>query len=109
MCTVSIRMAKEQSLSLGSAKLSGPCGRLMCCLSYEYNYYVSERGKFPKHGTRVAGPSTSYTVAEVNMISRTVMLIGREGSAVAVGLDKLRFDTESKSWYADFEQEPESE
>lgn len=101
MCSVSIKMAKEQNLSLGSMKVSGPCGRLMCCLSYEYDFYSRERGKFPKHGTVVAGPSMSYTVWDVNMVAGTVVLNGQEGGIVTVSIDQVHFDADSKRWSAD--------
>ncbi len=109
MCSVSIKMAKEQNLSLGSMKVSGPCGRLMCCLSYEYGYYASERSKFPKHGTVVTGPSISYTVADVNMIARTVMMVGQEGGVVTVSLDRLHYNAAKRAWTADEVEEGEEE
>ncbi|HUX19961.1 MAG TPA: regulatory iron-sulfur-containing complex subunit RicT [Spirochaetia bacterium] len=109
MCSVSIKMAKEQNLSLGSMKVSGPCGRLMCCLSYEYGYYVSERSKYPKHGTIVTGPTTSYMVSDVNMISRSILLVGQEGGVVSVGLNSLRLDPGSRSWVVDVDPESNEE
>lgn len=109
MCSVSIKMAKEQNLSLGSMKVSGPCGRLMCCLSYEYGYYVSERGKFPKRGTVVKSPKMQYTVSDVNMISRSVSLVRQEGGVVTIGLDRLRCEPGSKVWSADVEPGEEEE
>jgi len=101
MCSVSIKMAKEQNLSLGSMKVSGPCGRLMCCLSYEYDFYSRERGRFPKHGTVVIGPSMNYLVSDVNLISGTVVLNGQEGGVVTLPIDSFRYDPESKRWSAD--------
>lgn len=109
MCSVSIKMAKEQNLSLGSMKVSGPCGRLMCCLSYEYGYYASERSKFPKHGSVVVGPTMSYTVSDVNMISRSILLVGQQGGVVSVGLDSLRFDSGSRSWVTKVDPESNEE
>jgi cell fate regulator YaaT (PSP1 superfamily) len=54
--TVSIRMAKEQGLSLIPSKISGICGRLMCCLKYEYESYVEAHRRVPKQGRRVMTP-----------------------------------------------------
>ena len=50
---VSIRMAKDQNLSLNSMKISGQCGRLLCCLSYEYDWYAEARKKLPNEGIRL--------------------------------------------------------
>lgn len=105
MCSVSIKMAKEQDLSLGSTKVSGPCGRLMCCLSYEHAYYCSERPKFPRPGTPVTAPPTSYTVVEVNMISRNVVLAAQGGGVVSVALDCLRYDRNENRWVAELPPE----
>jgi hypothetical protein len=52
--TVSIRMAKSQSLSLNPTKISGLCGRLMCCLNYEFETYRDLQKKFPKIGKKIA-------------------------------------------------------
>ncbi|MEI6154374.1 MAG: regulatory iron-sulfur-containing complex subunit RicT, partial [Deltaproteobacteria bacterium] len=53
---VSIKMVKEQSLALNPAKISGICGRLMCCLSFEYDMYADYKKNFPKVGKRVTIP-----------------------------------------------------
>lgn len=53
---VSIRMAKEQNLSLNPQKISGCCGRLMCCLRYEYETYKEVNSRAPKHGAKVEVP-----------------------------------------------------
>ena len=53
---VSIKMAKEQNLSLNPQKISGCCGRLMCCLRYEYETYKEVNSRAPKHGAKVEVP-----------------------------------------------------
>jgi cell fate regulator YaaT (PSP1 superfamily) len=53
---VSIKMVKEQSLALNPAKISGICGRLMCCLSYEYDMYVEYKKGFPKWSSTIHSP-----------------------------------------------------
>ena len=53
---VSVKMAKEQNISLNAAKISGACGKLMCCLRYEYETYVAEKALTPKVGSRVVTP-----------------------------------------------------
>ena len=69
---VSIKMAKTQGLSLNPTKISGLCGRLMCCLSYESDYYADAYKKVPKIGAEVGTPDGKGIVASVNMLKMTV-------------------------------------
>ena len=66
---VSIKMAKEQGLSLNPAKISGACGRLMCCLAYEQKSYEYLNSITPQVGSVVRTPDGEGTVTEVNVIS----------------------------------------
>ncbi len=66
---VSIKMAKEQNLSLNSAKISGACGRLMCCLRYEHETYEHEIARTPKNGTRVVTPDGQGVVVDSNILA----------------------------------------
>ena len=69
---VTIKMAKTQGLSLNPSKISGMCGRLMCCLSYENDYY-NEAGKaMPKIGELVSSPDGKGIVVNVNMLKMQV-------------------------------------
>lgn len=65
---VSIKMAKEQGLSLNPTKISGTCGRLMCCLKYEQNAYEHLLHVTPKIGAIVDTPQGKGTVVEVNLL-----------------------------------------
>ncbi|MBI3037965.1 stage 0 sporulation protein [bacterium] len=67
-CPVSTKMAKDQNMSLNPVKLSGICGRLLCCLSYEYNYYSEFHGKFPKIGSEIVIGSEKARVTDINYI-----------------------------------------
>ena len=69
---VSVKMAKTQGLSLNPGKISGLCGRLMCCLSYENDYYVEASKKMPKIGSEVGTPEGRAIVAAVNMLRMEV-------------------------------------
>jgi hypothetical protein len=69
---VSIKMAKTQGLSLNPGKISGLCGRLMCCLSYESDYYAEAYKKVPKVGSEVGTPEGKGTVVSVNMLKMLV-------------------------------------
>jgi cell fate regulator YaaT (PSP1 superfamily) len=66
---VSIKMAKEQSLSLNPAKISGTCGRLMCCLQYEQDCYEQLIKVTPNAGSFVETPDGKGTVVDVNLLT----------------------------------------
>ena len=69
---VSIKMAKDQSLSLNAAKISGACGKLMCCLRYEDKVYEEENARTPKVGSIVETPEGKGHVVERNVLKGTV-------------------------------------
>lgn len=69
---VSIKMAKEQNMSLNSAKISGACGRLMCCLRYEYDTYDDELRRTPKLDSIVQTPDGEGIVVEVMPLEEKV-------------------------------------
>lgn len=69
---VTIKMAKTQGLSLNPAKISGLCGRLMCCLEYENDYYSETYKKMPKIGSEVDTPDGKAIVVSNNMITLKV-------------------------------------
>ena len=69
---VSIKMAKEQNLSLNPTKISGVCGRLMCCLKYEQDQYEQIRKRMPKIGRDVITPDGVGTVSDLNVVKETV-------------------------------------
>ena len=71
---VSIKMAKEQELPLNPQKISGVCGRLYCCLTFEYEGYRELRGQLPKVGAMVSTPSGNAKVRSVNVLKKTVSL-----------------------------------
>ena len=70
--SVSIKMAKEQNLSLNPTKISGLCSRLMCCLKYEQDYYEETLKQMPKINRDVATPDGNGLVTEQNVIKSTV-------------------------------------
>lgn len=71
---VSIKMAKDQDLSLNPTKISGVCGRLLCCLNYEHEGYVESRKEMPKVGDIVNSPNGSGLVKEINPLTKEVKL-----------------------------------
>ncbi len=80
---VSIKMAKEQSLSLNAVKISGTCGRLMCCLRYEYDTYIEEAKKLPKPDQTVSTPDGVGTVTEIQPLAGSVKVKLNEKSELA--------------------------
>ena len=76
---VSIKMAKDQNLSLNSMKISGPCGRLLCCLAYEYLFYGEQRRLIPSEGTRLIWEGSSWKVIEVNVVMGKLKLANDDG------------------------------
>lgn len=83
---VSIRMAKEQDLSLNPTKISGQCGRLMCCLTYEFETYKALKKSFPKTGKRVKTPDGEGKVIRHNVMANQVTVRLDGGSETDVCL-----------------------
>ena len=81
---VSIKMAKDQKLSLNSVKISGPCGRLLCCLFYEYGFYSEQQRNLPQEGMRINYENEPWRVAEVNPIACQIKLASDDGRQVSV-------------------------
>lgn len=87
---VSIKMAKEQSLSLNSMKISGPCGRLLCCLSYEYDFYLEEKHKYPNEGSRILSGEDQFKVLDTNVITKKITVVSGDGIFFTVPLEFLK-------------------
>lgn len=72
---VSIRMAKKQDLPLAPSEISGTCGRLLCCLAYENDFYIEAKKRMPKPGSQVqTEQGIPATVKNINVIKETVLL-----------------------------------
>lgn len=92
---VSINMAKNQMLAINIEKISGACGRLMCCLKYEDEVYTIEKQRFPKIGSRVRYEGKEVKVLGLNIINDLVK-IDNNGGVIFVGLDEIKFDNKSQ-------------
>ncbi len=77
-CPVSIRMAKEQDLSLNPQKISGVCGRLMCCLRYEFDAYKDFKSRAPKQNSQVETPAGTAKVVDLD-VPREIVSLKVEG------------------------------
>ncbi len=98
---VTIKMAKEQNLSLNSMKISGPCGRLLCCLSYEYDFYCEEKQAYPPEGAKIKLGNEIFRVQEVNILSHKMTLTGSEGRSYTVPREEVYFDSDTGHWEVD--------
>lgn len=93
---VSIKMAKEQNLSLNSMKISGQCGRLLCCLSYEYEWYSEARKQLPSEGLKIYYDGTNFRIQEVNPLTRMVKMSGEDGRLLEIAAS--RFVQKDNRW-----------
>lgn len=87
---VSIKMAREQNLPLNPMKISGLCGRLMCCLKYEHDFYCQFCEQAPSIGTILETEKGRGEVVEYNVMAGTVVVKIEEGRRVEVLLEKLK-------------------
>ena len=95
---VTIRMAKEQDLFLNPSKVSGICGRLLCCLAYEYDYYMEEKASCPPEGTRIRLDRELWKVSEINILSRKITLSASEGRTISIPFDEVYFNSDTGFW-----------
>ena len=86
---VSINMAKNQMLAINIDKISGACGRLLCCLKYEDDTYIKEKQRFPKIGSKVKYDNKIVKVTGLNVISDLVK-IEHDGNISFVSLDEIQ-------------------
>lgn len=89
---VSIKMAKNQNLSLNPTKISGVCGRLMCCLKYENDLYIKLRDGIPDNGEKVKTPDGMGKVFDTNVLEETVRVRLFTGELDENGNEKLEAD-----------------
>lgn len=89
---VSIKMAKEQGLPLNPMKISGVCGRLMCCLVYENEQYRAVKAKLPKNGQRVKTASGIGKVVGSNLLKETVLVELENEATVELPLDEITIE-----------------
>jgi cell fate regulator YaaT (PSP1 superfamily) len=93
---VSLQLAKDQSLSLNPAQISGCCGRLMCCLMYEHKTYVEARRRFPREGKIIRTSLGEEKVVGVDILRETVTLRSAEGERRTATLEELKREVSAK-------------
>jgi cell fate regulator YaaT (PSP1 superfamily) len=87
---VNLSVAKDQHLSLNPSQISGPCGRLLCCLHYEHEFYVQSRKRFPKEGKLLQTRVGPERVLAVDIFRDRVTLRSEEHGTRVVPLEQLR-------------------
>jgi cell fate regulator YaaT (PSP1 superfamily) len=86
---VNLGVAKEQRLSLNPSQISGACGRLMCCLRYEHDFYVQSRRRFPKEGRVLTTAKGEEKVVSIDIFSERVTLRLEEGEMRTILLSEF--------------------
>ena len=87
---ISIKMAKEQGISLAPSEITGMCGRLRCCLIYEYEQYVEARKTLPKRGKRVVSPKGVGKIDDVYPLKQTVVVLHDDGTRAEFDLEVVQ-------------------
>lgn len=87
---VSVKMAKEQGLALNPNKISGQCGRLLCCLGYEFETYCSLKKGLPKCGKKVSYQGKTAEVVSQNVLNQTVRVRTADNSTADLSPEELR-------------------
>ena len=93
---VNLGVAKDQRLSLNPSQISGACGRLMCCLRYEHEFYVHSRKRFPKEGKIVATRVGEEKVVSVDIFRERITMRGVEGEIRLLTLAEYKDETEQQ-------------
>jgi len=90
---VSIKMAKNQSLSLNSGKMNGVCGRLMCCLSYEDDFYRDSKARYPDLGEEIETKEGRGQVIAIDVIAGTVkVMFDKGGAPLTYGVEEVQLN-----------------
>jgi cell fate regulator YaaT (PSP1 superfamily) len=87
---VSLSLAKDQQLSLNPTQISGGCGRLLCCLRYEHDFYVATRKRFPKIGRTLRTARGIERVEAIDIFRERVLLRGEDQDTRALPLAELK-------------------
>ena len=89
-------MRRAKNLSLNSTKISGQCGRLLCCLSYEYNWYTDVRKKLPSEGLHLHYDGSDFKIIDVNPVKQIVRMLSDDGRLLEIPGN--RFVKENGKW-----------
>jgi cell fate regulator YaaT (PSP1 superfamily) len=92
---VNLGVAKDQRLSLNPSQISGACGRLMCCLRYEHEFYAQSRKRFPKEGKAIRTKRGEEKVVSNDIFRERVTLRAEDGEVRIIALAELRAEAEA--------------
>src|SRR5689334_15291468 len=92
---VNLGVAKDQRLSLNPSQISGGCGRLLCCLRYEHDFYVTSRKRFPKEGKEIRTAKGAEKVVSVDIFRERVLLKSEDGTTRVAMLTDLKQEIQS--------------
>jgi len=90
---ISLQLAKDQNLSLNPQQISGTCGRLMCCLTYEHDAYLQARKRFPREGKTLRTVAGAEKVVQIDIWRNLVTLQDENRQRRTIDLEQLRAET----------------
>jgi cell fate regulator YaaT (PSP1 superfamily) len=99
--SATIKMVKDQELSLNSSKISGGCGRLLCCLTYEHDYYEAVRAELPDINSTVVLDKNRYRVVDIHTLAKEISLANYNDMAakpLRMSSENLIYNNELKVW-----------
>ena len=94
--SVTIKMARDQSVSVSPTKMSGICGRLKCCLNFEYGQYAEQQKFFPEIGQSVSTPLGKGFVVSTNVLNNFLFINVPDKGIVKLDLNEIQFNKEEK-------------
>jgi len=94
---VTIKMAKDQNLTLNSSKISGACGRLLCCLAYEHEVYCNIKKNYPYEGKTIKYDGHNATISEINVLKMCATLKTEDALCIQIPLEELKMIIENNS------------
>ena len=89
--SIYLKMGKDQGFVVNSSKLTGLCGRLMCCLAYEMNFYNDELKKYPEIGSYVTDGNKDYTISSLNVLKKEIYIMDDHHHQKKVQPESLKF------------------
>ncbi|MBT1247410.1 MULTISPECIES: regulatory iron-sulfur-containing complex subunit RicT [unclassified Thermosipho (in: thermotogales)] len=95
--SITLKHAKRQQMMINTAKITGPCGRLLCCLKFEYDFYIDALKNIPDEGSTIKYEGKDAKVITVNVFLSRVTIYTRDGETVALPFEYFRGDKDVES------------
>lgn len=90
--SITLKHAKRQQMMINTAKITGPCGRLLCCLKFEYDFYIDALKNIPDEGSMIKYNGKDAKVITVNVFLKKVTIYTKDGETIALPFDYFRGD-----------------